>query len=215
MTTGIYEIVNKVNGNKYIGSSVNIEERIKRHFRLLVSGKHHSPHLQHAFGAYGENSFCTNVLELCDVDSLIIREQFYIDTQLPEYNVSPTAGRVSGIVRSESYRKKQSVSQSGKVIPKETRVRISAGMRGKKNSLGVKRELSEETKKKISNTLLGHSVSEETRVKISQKTFRHTEEARRKISAAGMGRVISQETIEKRKATRARNKAIKQDEARP
>ena len=40
---GIYKIENKVNGKVYIGQSIDIETRIKRHFRELRKGIHHCP----------------------------------------------------------------------------------------------------------------------------------------------------------------------------
>ena len=43
--TGIYSIINIVNNKRYIGQSINIEERVKRHFRELRKGIHHNHHL--------------------------------------------------------------------------------------------------------------------------------------------------------------------------
>ena len=37
---GVYQIVNKLNGKIYIGSSKNMEKRWHKHKRLLMSGKH-------------------------------------------------------------------------------------------------------------------------------------------------------------------------------
>ena len=206
MTTGIYLISNKENGNRYIGSSVDVEARWKHHAALLNKCIHHSRHLQNAWNLYGADSFEFSVLLICSVDDLIMFEQRFIDVMKPEYNVSPTAGRTAGVIRTEEYRRKQSISQSNKVISPETRQRISDGMRGKRNSLGTSRIISDETKKKISATLSGHEVSENTRKKLSEKnsSYRHTEEARKKISEASkgnkynLGRVHSEATKEKR-----------------
>lgn len=189
MTSGVYSIRNTENDNLYIGSSRDIESRWARHKRLLQSGNHHSRHLQNAWNCYGNDCFEFEIIETCDVDTLIEVEQKYIDDHSPVYNVSPTAGRTAGVVRTKAYRAKQSISQSGKVIPDETRKKISEGMKGKQNSLGTTRDVSQETKEKISQTLMGHSVSKKTRQKIGQKNngYRHTEEAKRKIGAASVG----------------------------
>ena len=186
-TSGIYAIVNKINWHIYIGSSENITNRWKRHYKLLQNGEHHSNHLQHAWNKYGADCFKFVIIFLCNKHNLLACEQFYIDILRPEYNVSPKAGSSMGIIRSEEYRLKQSISQRGKIISKETRERISHGMMGKQNSLGVKRSVSEETRAKISSSLVGHSVSEETRAKFRNKTFKHTEEAKRKIGDAAKG----------------------------
>ena len=208
MTSGVYLITNKESGKRYIGSSCEIETRWGRHIRLLRRRLHANIHLQRAWDRSSESSFEFTIISECSQDSLIETEQYYIDSMSPEYNISPTAGRAAGVIRSEEYRAKQSQSQTGKVLSSETRRKISDGMKGKQNSLGAHRNVSEETKEKIRNTLLGHTVSDDTKQKIGAKNlgYRHTEEAKEKIRAAGIGRKISQETIEKRKATRARNR---------
>lgn len=204
--SGIYAIVNKNNGKRYIGSSFDIVQRWKRHARLLNTGKHHSTHLQNAWNKYGAVSFDFVILQECPECDLIVNEQRYIDLFNPEYNVSPTAGRTFGVIRSDEYRAKQSKSQSGKVISEETRQKISDGMKGKRNSLGTSRVVSQSTIEKIRSSLFGHSVSLETRQKISSKNkgYKHSEEARRKIGKASignkhnLGRVQSEEEKNKR-----------------
>ena len=185
--SGIYAIINKVNWHRYIGSSQSIKDRWKRHIARLEKNDHHSTHLQHAWNCYGRDSFEFVVLLECEVSELIANEQKYIDAYTPEYNISPVAGRTAGVIRSDEYKRKQSVSQSGKTMSEETRKRISDGMKGKKNSLGVKHTVSEETRAKISASLMGHSVLEETRAKLRNNTFKHTDEAKKKISAASKG----------------------------
>lgn len=62
---GIYAIINKVNGKMYIGKSVDIETRIKRHFRELRKSIHHNKHLQRSFDFYGEDKFTWVILLEC------------------------------------------------------------------------------------------------------------------------------------------------------
>lgn len=57
MTIGIYQIKNKINGKVYIGQSINIEKRLKRHLNDLRKLKHRNQHLQNAFNKYGEKSW--------------------------------------------------------------------------------------------------------------------------------------------------------------
>jgi group I intron endonuclease len=189
MNSGIYAIINKINGHKYIGSSADITNRWKRHIKRLENNDHHSRHLQNAWNKYGKDNFEFAVLIECPVGDLLDHEQEQIDSGRPEYNVSPTAGRTAGVIRSAEYRRKQSESQRGKRLSAETRQKISDGMKGKKNSLGVIRVVSEETRKKISRSLMGHPVSEESRRKSSEKNTgrHHTEEAKRKIGLAALG----------------------------
>lgn len=54
---GIYTIHNLVNNKCYIGSSIEIEERLKAHKYLLTAVKHHSYKLQGSFNKHGIDKF--------------------------------------------------------------------------------------------------------------------------------------------------------------
>jgi group I intron endonuclease len=82
---GIYRIKNILNGKCYYGSSKNIEKRWIRHKNVLKNNKH-NPLLQRAWDKYGKDNFIFEVVELCDEDLLLLREQVYLDLH-PEYNV--------------------------------------------------------------------------------------------------------------------------------
>ena len=49
---GIYILLNVINGKSYVGSSVNVNGRINKHFSLLRRGKHKNKHLQSAWKKY-------------------------------------------------------------------------------------------------------------------------------------------------------------------
>lgn len=55
--SGIYEIVNTVNGKRYIGSAKKFKIRWSKHVSALRLCKHHSRHLQAAWNKYGEAAF--------------------------------------------------------------------------------------------------------------------------------------------------------------
>lgn len=61
---GIYSIKNVKNNKIYIGSSNNIEKRIKDHFRNLKNNKHSNQYLQNAYNKYGNESFIFEILEV-------------------------------------------------------------------------------------------------------------------------------------------------------
>lgn len=134
MTTGVYKISNIMSGDCYIGSSVNIEGRMREHFNLLRKGRHHSNHLQNAFSKYGEENFGWEVVEKCSVGARLKKEQKWIDTLHPVYNHAKVAGTTLGI------RFKRS---------KEYIAAMAERMLGNKNAVGAER--SEETRLKLSN----------------------------------------------------------------
>ena len=63
---GIYSIKNVKNNKVYIGSSNNIEKRIKDHFRNLKNNRHSNQYLQNAYNKYGNESFIFEILEVFD-----------------------------------------------------------------------------------------------------------------------------------------------------
>lgn len=79
LNSGIYIIVNLVNGKSYIGQSRNISSRQYSHFHALERNAHHNKYLQRAFNKYGSEVFVFKVLEYCAIDQLNVRERFWID----------------------------------------------------------------------------------------------------------------------------------------
>jgi len=82
MKSGIYKITNKKNNKIYIGSSKNIKNRFSKHKNLLRSNKHHSIKLQRAWNKYGADNFIFEVIEYCNEDELLDRENYYLDLLL-------------------------------------------------------------------------------------------------------------------------------------
>lgn len=93
--SGVYQIINEVNGKSYVGSSVDVDNRWSGHRRDAKDEKFaHRSALYPAIRKYGIENFTFIVLEECEPikEALLPREQHYIDTLKPEYNISPTAG---------------------------------------------------------------------------------------------------------------------------
>jgi group I intron endonuclease len=87
MPCGVYAIYNHITGLVYVGSSVDIGNRKSQHLDALRRGNHHNPYLQRSFTKYGVAAFSFKVLELCQPEELLCREQAYIDSLQPVYNV--------------------------------------------------------------------------------------------------------------------------------
>lgn len=79
---GIYQIKNNINNKLYIGSSCNIEKRFLAHKNLLKRNKHHSIHLQNAWNKYGEENFTFDILEITNIDNLLEKENYFLNTLL-------------------------------------------------------------------------------------------------------------------------------------
>ena len=79
MGCGIYEIENSIDGKRYIGSSVNPEKRKYKHFWMLKRGIHDNIYLQNSVNKFGIESFKFNLIEECEENLLIERENHYIN----------------------------------------------------------------------------------------------------------------------------------------
>lgn len=100
MQSGIYAIMNIVNGKQYVGSAVNIPGRWRVHRHHLRARTHTNRYLQHAWNKHGEAAFTFTILEECPREQLIEREQHWIDTLNTVhsgYNRVPQAGSHLGL----------------------------------------------------------------------------------------------------------------------
>ena len=105
-TSGIYCIRNSVNNKRYVGSAKNLASRYRAHKCDLRKGRHHSPYLQNSWLKHGSDIFEFVVLETCAVEELIPREQYWIDSLRPEYNILPNAGSNFGYRWSEEQKRR-------------------------------------------------------------------------------------------------------------
>lgn len=134
--SGIYEIVNLVNGKRYVGSAVNLEKRWREHRKRLKGCYHHSRHLQAAWDKYGEISFAFRILRMCPRQDLLFEEQRELDKSAA-YNACREARSTIGVRHSAETKRKISDSNVGKKMPPRDeayRANISAALKGRSKS---------------------------------------------------------------------------------
>jgi group I intron endonuclease len=144
VNTGVYEIVNLVNGKRYVGSAANFKTRWSVHRHGLKRGKHHSPHLQAAWNKYGAQAFEFRRLLICDPPNLVVYEQAAFDALAPEYNVCRKARSTLGIRWSDEAKARIAATRpndhfKGRKHSAETKARMSAAQIGNTATLGRKR----------------------------------------------------------------------------
>ena len=134
---GIYKITNKLTQDFYIGSSTHIKYRWWRHITFLNKKSHWNPFIQNSWNKYGRNAFEFSVLELCPVNKLQEREQYYIDTLRPNFNACPRAYTTAGRHLSKETLLKMHFfmlsKNKGKKCSEEQKEKIRKALKGRKN----------------------------------------------------------------------------------
>lgn len=177
--TGVYKITSP-SGRVYVGSSIDIAERIKHYIQLDCKAQ---IKLYSSFLKYGVDTHLFEVLEVCPIENLFKLERHYGEL----YNVLTTGlnlslpgdGEVKGLISEES-KEKRSIRQTGagnhyygKKHSPEARAKISAAAAYK----------SPETIIKMREAQLGKTASQETKNKmaISQSGRTHGLQTKEKM----------------------------------
>lgn len=228
--SGIYLIKSTFDDRCYVGSAVNLYERRRGHKFQLRHNKHENSKLQNFYNKYGEDYLTYVVLEFCDKNKLVEREQYYLDTVKPSFNIYAKAYSPIGHKATEETRKKLSESIRNSVKHKEAAKRNGALRKGvfkvsdeTKAILSAKAKLRrwpQEHKDRLSAKFKGRvSPTKGTKLtpehieklRIASTGKKHTEEAKRKISETHRGRVF---TLEHRQNISKARKGIKLSDAR-
>jgi excinuclease UvrABC nuclease subunit len=93
--TGVYCWTNKINGNIYIGGSVNLSVRMYNYYSLGSLVKSNRT-IDKAILKYGFSNFRLDILEYSDKHNVLEREQYYMDLLKPRYNIVQKAGSTLG-----------------------------------------------------------------------------------------------------------------------
>jgi group I intron endonuclease len=183
--SGIYAIINTINEKHYIGSAINFKIRHRLHFNTLKRNEHKNQKLQNSWNKNWPFHFIFVILEYCEKEKLIEREQWWIDRLQPEYNIAKV-GSVLGhkhnditrakmranFNRSEKTKKRRSQSKLGKKQTPEHIAKMIAGKKGFKHSEQTKQRMSEAAKKRgIQESLrIGHKKYFENKYKLELDT---------------------------------------------
>jgi group I intron endonuclease len=205
MENVIYKISDH-KGRIYIGSSVNFRKRKNAHLLALKKGLHSSKKLQSVFWKYGISVLTFEIVEQVESSSLLIeREQFYIDSLKPWFNICQTAGSPLGVRHSDETKRKHSLNRIGKPIHDDA-FKERLAERNKK-------PMSDETKRKISESKKGTICTEDHRLKIgiASRGRKFTEIHKYRIGQANKGRTAPESS--KKAVSEANKKRIWSDES--
>jgi group I intron endonuclease len=114
--SGIYRWTNLIDGKSYVGSSIKLNRRLSDYFcidrfkRIRIKGR---SRINEAILKYGISTFSLDILEYCESNVIIEREQYYLDLLKPEYNIRKIAN-----------------SPLGRKMPEEAKINISIKNKG-------------------------------------------------------------------------------------
>ena len=193
----VYLILNKINGRKYVGQTI---QQLKVRFNEHAAKRNNAP-LGKAIKKYGRENFYCGVIKTCASKAeLDYWEKYYIaalKTKKP-YGYNLTDG---------------GEGTQGYHLTPEQRAKLSAKMSivllGNKHTLGYRH--TPKSRAKMSATRKGKPKSPEWRAKIGAGNIgkKLTEESRAKIRAAHMGKPLSAEHRAKIAATEHGNNPFK------
>lgn len=192
---GIYKITNIVNGKIYIGQSTNLKKRKNDYKGCHCKSQ---PKIYNSIKKYGWDNFTFDILFNCSVEELSRLEydtyMLYCEKVGHDMMLNCIVGGGTTMFISEETRNKISNTLKGRYI-------------GDKNpNFGVKH--TEESLKKMRDVNIGRELSDEVKKKISDSTKgeknhfynkKHSEESKNKMSESKKGKKNSQETINKLK----------------
>lgn len=194
--TGVYCIVNKVNGKRYVGSAAHsLEARGYSHFWHLERDTHKNKHLQASFNKYGKDNFEFAVLERCSPNRCVKREQRWMNhfqswDRRFGYNQASRAGSTLG----RRYSEETKQVWVGKRHTLESRMKMTITNRGKGKALKGRPKSPEHRAK------LSAAIKAKGGIGCFRKGFVKTAEHRARIAATLKGRKQPPELVAKRVA---------------
>lgn len=96
-----------------MGSSQDLRKRIKDYFDNTNLNNSKGSIICKALIKHGHDSFNLKILEYCSLENLLVREQYYIDTLKPEYNILSLAGNSRGYIHTEASKELMSLGRKG------------------------------------------------------------------------------------------------------
>jgi group I intron endonuclease len=87
--SGVYCLINKINGHCYVGSSINLASRMRNYLNKAFLKSQHNSNMPitKALLKYDYENFSLYILEYVKAESLAVKETFYIINFTPYYNV--------------------------------------------------------------------------------------------------------------------------------
>jgi len=126
---------------------MDMGKRLKNYFNISFLEneiKKNKSLIYRALLKYGYSQFSLEILEYCEPEKCIVREQYYLNLLPHEYNILPNAGSLLGFRHSEEARANRAAAMKGENNPmygrkithsEETRAKQAASHKGENNPM--------------------------------------------------------------------------------
>lgn len=117
-----------ITGKSYIGSSGNLSDRFRQYFNINFLEREiirNNSYIYKSLIKNGYSNFKLEILEYCQLDVILEREQYYLDLFNPEYNILKIAGSFRGFKHSDATKKVMSLKKMDNVLSDVTRLKIA------------------------------------------------------------------------------------------
>ena len=133
--SGVYFLINNINGHTYVGSSINIASRMRNYLNnaFLKSKQNSNMPIVKALLKYDQSNFSLWILEYADYSTLTIRETFYITLIMPYYNVLKQGYSSLGYKHTEETKNLLSKLAKNRIHSDETKTLIAKALVGENN----------------------------------------------------------------------------------
>lgn len=126
--SGIYRWTNKLSHKTYVGSAIDLTRRFRSYFSLAFLEKelrYGNSVICSSLLKYGYSEFSLEILEYCEKEELIVREQYYLDNLKPEYNILTIARSSKGFKHSQMTKTLLSRLGLNRIVSDDTKLKIS------------------------------------------------------------------------------------------
>jgi group I intron endonuclease len=133
--SGVYCLINKVNGHTYVGSSINLASRMRNYLNkaFLKSKQNANMPITRSLLKYDYSNFSLLILEYVEAEFLTCRETFYISHIIPYYNVLKQGFSSLGYIHTEETKKLLSELAKNRTHSEKTKGLIARAVTGENN----------------------------------------------------------------------------------
>ena len=135
LLSGVYCLINKINGHSYVGSSINLTSRMRNYLNntFLKSKNNINMPIVKSLLKYGQDNFTLLILEHVEPENLNLIETRYITYVMPYYNILKQGYSSLGYIHTKKTKEELSKLAKNRVHSDITKGLIAKALTGENN----------------------------------------------------------------------------------